>query len=137
MEVMSSSMELVVLETFTPARKDSNARRNGVELVFAIFRCNFCVALTRTAITFAYELGLERSLARCKANEKLHLKIAKTSSTPFRRAFESFRTGVKLSRTTSSIEEDITSKYTPNIPHSGSEPMPLQGPITRARARQF
>ena len=47
----------------------------------------FCVALTRTAITFAYELGLERSLARWKANEKLHLKIAKTSSIPFQRAF--------------------------------------------------
>ena len=36
----------------------------------------------KTAITFAYELGLERSLARWKANEKLHLKITKTSSTP-------------------------------------------------------
>ena len=43
--------------------------------------------LTRTALNFAYELGLERSLARWKANEKLHLKIAKTSSTPVRRAF--------------------------------------------------
>ena len=47
----------------------------------------FCVAFAPTAITFAYELGLRRSLARWKANEKLHLKIAKTSSTPFRRAF--------------------------------------------------
>ena len=50
-------------------------------------KIQFCVELTRTAITFVYELGLERSLARWKANEKLHLKIAKTSSTPFRRAF--------------------------------------------------
>ena len=27
--------------------------------------------------------------------------------------------------------------HTPNTRHSGSEPMPLQGPITRASARQF
>ena len=27
--------------------------------------------------------------------------------------------------------------HTPNTPHNGSETMPLQGPITRARARQF
>ena len=50
---------------------------------------------------------------------------------------ESFRAGVKLSRTTSSVEEDITFMHTHNNPHSGSEPMPLQGPITRARALQF
>ena len=37
------------------------------------------------AITFAYELGLRRALARWKANEKLHPKAAKTSSTSFRR----------------------------------------------------
>ena len=41
----------------------------------------------KTVITFAYELGLQRSSARWKANEKFNLKIAKTSSTPFRRAF--------------------------------------------------
>ena len=97
----------------------------------------FCVALIRTVITFAYELGLERSLARWKANEKLHLKIAKTSPTPFRRAFRILPCRCETSRTTSSIEEDIIFMHTPNNPHSGSEPMPLHGPITRSRARQF
>ena len=47
----------------------------------------FCVAFAPTAITFAYELGLRRSLARWKGKEKLHPKLAKTSSTSFRRAF--------------------------------------------------
>ena len=47
----------------------------------------FCVAFASTALTFAYELGLRRSLARWKANEKLHPKVAKTSSTSFRHAF--------------------------------------------------
>ena len=47
----------------------------------------FCVVLTRTAFTFAYELGLERSLARWKANEKLHPKILSTSSTSSQCAF--------------------------------------------------
>ena len=50
-------------------------------------RFQFRALSGKTAITFAYEVGLRRSLARWKANEKLHLKIAKTSSTPFRRAF--------------------------------------------------
>ena len=78
---------------------------------------------TRTAITFAYELGLERSLARWKTNENLHPKIAKTSSTPCRCALSEFWARV-------------LHMHTPNTPHNGSEPMPLQGPITRARARQ-
>ena len=47
----------------------------------------FCVAFASTAITFPYELGLRRPLARWKTNEKLHPKNAKTSSTPFQRAF--------------------------------------------------
>ena len=47
MEVMFSSMVLDVLESSTQSRKDSNARRNGEELVFAIFRCNFSLAFQR------------------------------------------------------------------------------------------
>ena len=50
---------------------------------------------------------------------------------------ESFRAGVTLSRTTSAIDEDITSMRTTNAPHNGSEPVPLQGATTRDRARQF
>ena len=47
MEVMSSSMVLVDLESVTPARKDPNARRNDVELLFATFGCNFSFAFQR------------------------------------------------------------------------------------------
>ena len=46
-EVMSPSMELVVLESFTPARKDSKCTTKWVERVFAIFRCNFSLAFQR------------------------------------------------------------------------------------------
>ena len=97
----------------------------------------FCVAFAPTAITFAYELGVRRSLARWKANEKLHPKIAKPALPHFGVHLESFRAGVKVSRTTSTIDEDITSMSTTNAPHDASEPVPLQGAITRARARQF
>ena len=97
----------------------------------------FCVAFAPTAITFAYKLGLRRSLDRWKANEKLHPKVAKTSSPYFGVRLESFRAGVTLFKTTSTIDEDITSMRTTNARHNGSEPVPLQGAITRARARQF
>ena len=40
----------------------------------------------KTAITFAYELGLRRSLARWKANEKLNPKIHKSKSDSLREA---------------------------------------------------
>ena len=97
----------------------------------------FSVAFAPTAITFAYELGLRRSLARWKANEKLHPKVAEPALRHFGVRLESFRAGVTLSRTTSTIDEDITSMRTTNAPHNGSEPVRLHGEITRARARQF
>ena len=100
-------------------------------------KITFCVAFAPTAITLAYELGLRRSLARWKANEKLHPKVAKTSSTSFRRAFGILPCRCDNSRTTSTIDEDITSMRTTNAPHNGSDPVPLQGAITRARAHQF
>ena len=101
-------------------------------------KTRFCVAFASTAITFAYELGLRRSLARWKANEKLHPKVAKTSTTSFRRAIGILPCRCDTSRTTSTIDEDITSMRTTNAPHNGSEPMPLQGAnLSRARARQF
>ena len=90
-----------------------------------------------TAITFAYELGLPSFLARWKANEKIHPKVANTSSTSFQCAFGILPAGVPFSRTTCTIDEDITSMRTTNAPHNGSEPVPLQGAIARARARQF
>ena len=43
----------------------------------------------------------------------------------------------QLSRTTSTIDDDITSMRTTIAPHDGSEPLPLQGAITRARERLF
>ena len=124
MEVMSSSMVLVVLESVTPARKDSNARRNDVGLVFATFGCNFSLAFQR-----AKERGNPSSYAKVMA---VGANVRKTVF------LESFRTGVRktLCRTTSAIDEDITSMRTTNATHNGSQPVPLQGPITRARARQ-
>ena len=84
----------------------------------------FCIAFAPTALTFAYEIGLRRCLARSKANEKFQPKVAKSSSTSFRRAFGILPCRT-LSRTTSTIDEDITFMRTSNAPHNGSEPVPL------------
>ena len=49
----------------------------------------FCVAFAPTAITFAYELGLRRSLARWKAKEKFNPKIHKPKSISLARLWKS------------------------------------------------
>ena len=48
-------------------------------------RFQFHTLSGKTAITFAYELGLRRSSARWKANEKFNLKIHKPISNSFAR----------------------------------------------------
>ena len=104
-----------------------NARRKDIELVFDTFGCNFSLAFQR---------------AKERRNPSSYAKVMvvganATQNGVFGVRLESFCAGVTLSRTTSTIEGDITFMHTRNNPHSGCEPMPLQGPITRAHARQL
>ena len=57
-------IRLFVSDSFSSPATNPNLNRFWFRALFG-----------KTAITFAYELGLRRSLARWKANEKLNLKI--------------------------------------------------------------
>ena len=90
-----------------------------------------------TATTEIYTLSLHDALPISPVTIRHLVCRLLLEQTHFDVHLESFRAGVKLSRTTSSIEENITSTRTTNAPHNGSEPVPMHGEITRARARQF
>ena len=99
-----------------------NARRNDIELVVANFGCNFSLPFQR-----AKERRNPSSYAKVMAvgaNATQNGVFGPRTLRYFGMRLESFRAGVTLSRTTSTIDEDITSMRTTIAPHNGSEPVP-------------
>ena len=84
-QVMEWREEAYTLDELADYLDLSASARRSIDKHYGMGRN--CHLFEMTAITFAYELGLRRSLARWKANEKLHPKVAKTNTTSFRRAF--------------------------------------------------
>ena len=85
---VSSSMELVVLESFTPARKDSKCTPKWGR---AIFRCNFSLAFQRAKERSNPSSYAKVMAVRVNATQNGILgprtQLELTSSTPIRRAF--------------------------------------------------